>query len=241
MAFQDVACAIRYARATAPKYRGAGSLTLVGHSLGGWVGSVVALDSTEFEGGCLYGGSGRPDAFVGLAGDYDLNTNLLDLYRFFGGRQAQTANARTASDPFNCAISRRAVPGIEASASSRHRGAKRIRNERRRDKRDKSDRRSRANRPAGNCPRPLDPASYAGGYASEAGIERVHRAGHSPVDGVEKGLRREGLGHDVVTLLPYGCPGNTEDSQSGGVSIPLAREHLRFQRWPAAAANRVER
>jgi acetyl esterase/lipase len=105
-AFQDVACAVRYARAQAGRYDGIASpLTLVGHSLGGWVGSVVALDPAEFDGGCLVGGSGRPEAFVGLAGNYDLSApgEVSDLYTFFGGSAAQTAQARAASDPFNYA------------------------------------------------------------------------------------------------------------------------------------------
>jgi acetyl esterase/lipase len=99
-AFQDVACAIRYARATAPGYGGDGIVTLVGHSFGGFVGSVVALDSAEFTGGCLQAGIGRPDAFVGLAGNYDLNYNLSDLAEFFGAGTAQST-ARASSNPFN--------------------------------------------------------------------------------------------------------------------------------------------
>ena len=100
-AFQDVACAIRYARATAPGYGGDGVVTLVGHSFGGFVGSVVALDPAEFTGGCLQDGVGRPDAFVGLAGNYDLNYNLSDLAEFFGAGASQTSSARASSNPFN--------------------------------------------------------------------------------------------------------------------------------------------
>ncbi|MFI5259368.1 MAG: alpha/beta hydrolase family protein [Candidatus Limnocylindrales bacterium] len=105
-AFQDVACAVRFARSDAGLYDGdAGPVTLVGHSLGGWVGSVVALDPTEFQGGCLAGGSGRPDAFVGLAGNYVLEAGEVssDLATFFGGSPAQTAKTRAASNPFNYA------------------------------------------------------------------------------------------------------------------------------------------
>lgn len=104
--FQDVACAIRFARSQASVYGGdAGPVTLAGHSLGGWVGSVVALDPTEFEGGCLADGSGRPDAFVGLSGNYQIDggENASDLYPFFGGSAAVTAQARAASNPFNFA------------------------------------------------------------------------------------------------------------------------------------------
>jgi acetyl esterase/lipase len=105
-AFEDVACAVRFARSDAGRYGGdAGPVTLVGHSLGGWVGSVVALDETEFEGGCLADGSGRPDAFVGLSGNYQIagGENAADLYPFFGGSATATAKARAASDPFNFA------------------------------------------------------------------------------------------------------------------------------------------
>ena len=104
--FQDVACAVRFARSQASVYGGdAGPVTLAGHSLGGWVGSVVALDPTEFEGGCLADGSGRPDAFVGLSGNYQIDggENASDLYPFFGGSAAVTAQARAASNPFNFA------------------------------------------------------------------------------------------------------------------------------------------
>lgn len=102
-AFEDVACAVRFARSQASSYHGeSGPVTLVGHSLGGWIGSVVALDDAEFGGGCLAGGSGRPDAFVGLAGNYQISggANDSDLLTFFGGGPADTAAARSSSDPF---------------------------------------------------------------------------------------------------------------------------------------------
>lgn len=105
-AFQDVACAVRFARSQAGQYNGdAGPVTLVGHSLGGWVGSVVALDPDEFGGSCLAGGSGRPDAFVGLAGNYVLEAGEVssDLATFFGGSASATAGARAASNPFKYA------------------------------------------------------------------------------------------------------------------------------------------
>jgi acetyl esterase/lipase len=105
-AFQDLSCAVRFARSQASRYHGdAGPVTLVGHSLGGWVGSVVALDADEFTGGCLAGGSGRPDAFVGLAGNYRLDADEVssDLNQFFGGSASETAAARNASNPFSYA------------------------------------------------------------------------------------------------------------------------------------------
>lgn len=104
--FEDVACAVRYARTDASQHGGmAGPVTLVGHSLGGWVGSVVALDQDEFVGGCLSGGSGRPDAFVGLAGNYQIDSgeNSTDLYNFFGGSAADMAGVYAVANPFNYA------------------------------------------------------------------------------------------------------------------------------------------
>jgi len=102
-AMQDTACAIRYARATATKYNGDGStVTLVGHSFGGYVGAVVALNSVEYTGGCLFGGSGRPDAFVGLAGCYDVagGGNASDFTAFFGNDSTATASVRAIATPY---------------------------------------------------------------------------------------------------------------------------------------------
>ncbi len=105
-AFQDVACAIRFARSTASRYGGDGSsIVLVGHSLGGYVGSVVALDQDEMGGSCLAAGQGRPDAFVGLAGTYLLTAPEVarDLDAFFGGSRSATRPERAAADPFSSA------------------------------------------------------------------------------------------------------------------------------------------
>ena len=67
--FQDLACAVRFARKNAPAYGGdPHRVTLVGQSNGSIVGSTVALGGDSFRGGCLARGSGAPDAFVGLSG-----------------------------------------------------------------------------------------------------------------------------------------------------------------------------
>jgi acetyl esterase/lipase len=105
-AFQDVACAVRIARTWGPLYGGDGSATLVGHSLGGFVGSVVALDPNQFNGSCMATiGSGRPDAFVGLSGNYDLDDAKVagDLEKFYGGSAADTADERDVSNPLTAA------------------------------------------------------------------------------------------------------------------------------------------
>ena len=70
---EDIACAMRYARANAAKYGGDPStLVMVGHSYGGYLGPLVALAGDEFDGDCLHGTevSALPTGFVGIAGNY---------------------------------------------------------------------------------------------------------------------------------------------------------------------------
>jgi acetyl esterase/lipase len=71
---EDIACAMRYARATAAQYGGdPTTLVLVGHSYGGYLGPLVALAGDEFDGDCLYAAedvSALPTGFVGIAGNY---------------------------------------------------------------------------------------------------------------------------------------------------------------------------
>ena len=91
---ETVACAVRFARATAPQYGGDPDwVVLVGFSAGAWMGGYLALVGDgvaqlweEFEskrGGppqqveCLVGGSSaRVDAFVGIGGAYGLSESL---------------------------------------------------------------------------------------------------------------------------------------------------------------------
>lgn len=70
---EDVACAIRYARATAADYGGdPENVTLVGFSLGASVGAVVGLSGDDHTNGCVETDtSALPDAFVGYEGPYD--------------------------------------------------------------------------------------------------------------------------------------------------------------------------
>jgi acetyl esterase/lipase len=71
---EDVACAVRFARAHGAEY-GANEkrVVLVGHSAGGGVGALMMLAGDEFHGDCLTTeGSAVPDAFVGLDGTYDV-------------------------------------------------------------------------------------------------------------------------------------------------------------------------
>jgi acetyl esterase/lipase len=71
--FENVACAIRFARAHVAEYGGNDRRVLVvGHSQGGFVGAVMMLAGDQFPGDCLTEvGSAMPDAFVGVDGGYD--------------------------------------------------------------------------------------------------------------------------------------------------------------------------
>ncbi len=69
-AVDDVACAVRFARATAHLYGGdpKQKLVLVGHSFGGYVGTLVSLAGDKFNGDCLAPDeSALPDAWVGVS------------------------------------------------------------------------------------------------------------------------------------------------------------------------------
>lgn len=68
----DVACAVRFARSEARAYTDSDELVLVGHSAGGHLGAVVALDPAPWGGDCAYPPAAGPDRLVGLAGIYDV-------------------------------------------------------------------------------------------------------------------------------------------------------------------------
>jgi acetyl esterase/lipase len=104
--YQDIGCAIKFARENAAQYGGDPSrVTLVAHSLGPFFASIVALSPNAFEpppGTCLAAnGSPQPDAFVGIAGVYstqDVSAQYLD--GFFGGTQSAAPEAWNAGDPY---------------------------------------------------------------------------------------------------------------------------------------------
>lgn len=84
----DVACAVRFARAEAAAYTDSDELILVGHSAGAHLGAVVSLDPAPWGGDCAYPPAAPPDRLVGLAGIYDVKTIsilLLVFTRFVGG------------------------------------------------------------------------------------------------------------------------------------------------------------
>jgi len=71
-----IACAVRFARATAADYGGDPTrITLVGNSSGASAGLVVALAGEDYEGHCVENdASPHIDVFIGYEGDYDYVT-----------------------------------------------------------------------------------------------------------------------------------------------------------------------
>ena len=65
--YNDVRCAVRYARARTEEYGGDPSrVVAVGHSQGGLVSLVIAIQPEEEADACLADGSGKPDGVVAL-------------------------------------------------------------------------------------------------------------------------------------------------------------------------------
>ena len=101
-AIEDIACAVRFARATAPDFDGdPDSITLVGNSSGAAKGSIVAMDGDSYGGDCVVEqGSALPDALVGYEGPFDYATHL---YGSFAVPALQQADPETweAVDPYS--------------------------------------------------------------------------------------------------------------------------------------------
>jgi acetyl esterase len=102
--FADVACAIRFARQRGAELGGDPSrVTLVAHSYGGFPAAVVALSRRDFavdEPDCVTpSGDGHPQALVGIAGIYALDSMGQDfLAGFFGGDRTTEVARWAAAD-----------------------------------------------------------------------------------------------------------------------------------------------
>lgn len=129
--FRDAACAVGVARRIAARYGGRpDDVVLAGHSLGGWVASVVALTPQPFtppRGTCdPTAGSLRPDAVVTLAGAVDEIRNQGMgagwLGDFFGGTQQARPAAWAGADPL--ALAARHAAGRRPATFTLLRGGK---------------------------------------------------------------------------------------------------------------------
>lgn len=98
--FDDIACAVAFARHQAEDLGATGQLSLVGHSAGAHLAAVIASNTNLFGLECPFTESSVPDRVVGLAGIYRLEAVAPIMERFLGG-DAQTApEAWEAADPF---------------------------------------------------------------------------------------------------------------------------------------------
>lgn len=98
--FDDIACAVRYARSHLDGLGGSGELTLAGHSAGAHISAVVALSEDVFGPTCPWAGSSTPDRLVGLAGLYQIDAVAPVMDVFLGGTRAEAPEAWEAADPF---------------------------------------------------------------------------------------------------------------------------------------------
>ena len=100
--FDDVACDVRFALSTAPEYTTArGRLTVVAHSAGAHIGSVVSLAGDLFGSDCPDAGKVRVDRFVGLAGPYDPTIYASVLSGYFGTRLEEDREPWAAGSPYS--------------------------------------------------------------------------------------------------------------------------------------------
>jgi acetyl esterase/lipase len=102
-ALERTACAVRFARDTAPDYGGDPSwVSLVGHSLGGHHGAVIALAGDDFAGGCaVTDASALADAFVAYEGVFDLTTTVYHSSIDYTGMKNEDPELWSAISPFS--------------------------------------------------------------------------------------------------------------------------------------------
>jgi acetyl esterase/lipase len=98
----DIACAVQFARNTAPEFTTTPELvTIVGHSAGAHLASLVAYAPGQFGQDCPEGPSISPDAFVGLAGPYDISQLGGLLTPMFGVPPEENPELWAAGNPFS--------------------------------------------------------------------------------------------------------------------------------------------
>jgi acetyl esterase/lipase len=100
--FDDVACDIRFALSRAPEFTTSSApLTVVAHSAGAHIGSVVSLAGNLFGQDCDVGAEVVVDRFVGLAGPYDPTLYSAVLTGYFGTRLEEDSAPWEAGSPYS--------------------------------------------------------------------------------------------------------------------------------------------
>jgi acetyl esterase/lipase len=112
LVYQQAACAVRFARATASRYGGdPRRVTLLGWSDGALLAAVIANAGDDFSGDCQVAGvSALPDALVAVSGflgwEVRAGRPVMRRYvtpqttRFFGGTPATAARAWAVGNPY---------------------------------------------------------------------------------------------------------------------------------------------
>lgn len=95
-AIEDISCAVAYA---ASHPQSTGEVTVIGHSAGAHIGSLVALDADRYDDACLPPDRGTPARFVGLAGPYDVDRLGRLLVSFFGVERADDPGLWASGNP----------------------------------------------------------------------------------------------------------------------------------------------
>jgi acetyl esterase/lipase len=98
----DVACALQFARTAASEFTTTPeAVTLVGHSAGAHLASLVAYAPGVFGQDCPEGAAGAADALVGLAGPYDISQLGGLLTPMFGVPIADDPELWASGNPFS--------------------------------------------------------------------------------------------------------------------------------------------
>jgi acetyl esterase/lipase len=95
-AVEDISCAVAYA---ADHPQSTGEVTVIGHSAGAHIGSLVALDADRYDDACQPRDRGTPARFVGLAGPYDVDRLGRLLVSFFGVERAADPELWASGNP----------------------------------------------------------------------------------------------------------------------------------------------
>jgi acetyl esterase/lipase len=95
-AIEDISCAVAFA---AIHPQSTGDVTVIGHSAGAHIGSLVALDADRYDDACQPPDRGTPARFVGLAGPYDVDRLGRLLVSFFGVERAADPELWASGNP----------------------------------------------------------------------------------------------------------------------------------------------
>jgi acetyl esterase/lipase len=109
----DVACAIEFARNSAAEFSTTpDQVTVVGYSAGAHLAALAAYAPGEFGQDCPSGPSQPPDAFVGLAGPYDVSQLGGLLAPLFGGTITELPEVWAAGNPLTWLADAPNIPAL---------------------------------------------------------------------------------------------------------------------------------